>query len=103
MKKPTTADDYYLRGMAYYFKGNYIAAIEDLTKAISLRDKENVNDYFLRGWAYQAIGNTAAATEDGKKIILLGNGKYAPLKESLVYIDPPNLSNHKQEQKENSE
>ncbi|GBU26292.1 hypothetical protein R83H12_03004 [Fibrobacteria bacterium R8-3-H12] len=71
-----------MRGKAYYEIGNLATAIEDLTKAISLRDEENECDYFWRGWAYQAIGNDAAATEDAKKIILLGNGKYTTIFEA---------------------
>jgi len=53
---PKSADGYNTRGVAYYLKQNYDAAIADYSKAISLDPKGKPNFYTNRGMAYAGKG-----------------------------------------------
>ena len=55
MGEPTTAEDYVRRGMAYYARKQYDAAVTDLNKAISLNPQERE--------AYYALGMVLKAQE----------------------------------------
>jgi tetratricopeptide (TPR) repeat protein len=54
---------YYRRGLSYFGKNNYDAAIEDFTEAIEL-SYEHVNSYYWRSRAYYESKNYSAALED---------------------------------------
>ena len=53
---PKSADGYNTRGVAYYLKQDYDAAIADYSKAISLDPKGKPNFYTNRGMAYAGKG-----------------------------------------------
>ena len=53
---PTSAEKYNTRGVAYYLKQNYDAAIADYSKAITLDPKGTPNFYTNRGMAYAGKG-----------------------------------------------
>jgi len=53
---PTSAERYNTRGVAYYLKQDYDAAIADYSKAISLDPKGKPNFYTNRGMAYAGKG-----------------------------------------------
>jgi Flp pilus assembly protein TadD len=63
IEEPTTAKDYSNRGVAAYERGDYDAAIEDLTKAIEL-DGEDPDNYVNRGTAYARTGELDQALAD---------------------------------------
>ena len=61
MSEPTTAEDFVRRGMAYYARKQYDAAVADLNKAISLNPQERE--------AYYALGMVLKAQEKKEEAV----------------------------------
>jgi tetratricopeptide (TPR) repeat protein len=70
LRNPNDATAYYNRAVLYSQSADYEAAIDDLTKAISLNSEitnhnfDTANLYFKRGSIYQEIGDSARAIAD---------------------------------------
>jgi tetratricopeptide (TPR) repeat protein len=63
LNNPSTADDYYARGVANYAQGNYRAAIDDFTKVINL-DPNNAKAYYNRGVVRDDLKDYQGAISD---------------------------------------
>jgi len=70
-KNANIADSCLQSGRDNYKKGNYYDAIDDLTKAIKLREKANPNDYHWRGNANFQCEKYDKAIDDLTKAIVL--------------------------------
>lgn len=61
-----SADDHFNKGLKLYFQKDYIAAIQQLTRAIYINPQNPKAHYFI-GYAYYEQGNTAKANRAFKK------------------------------------
>jgi len=74
---PTTAQDFFRRGMAYYARKQYDQAISDLKKANSL-DAAMVDAYYSLGMVYKALSNkeeSVKAFQQALDLITSSQGK----------------------------
>ncbi|HEY9700880.1 MAG TPA: tetratricopeptide repeat protein, partial [Allocoleopsis sp.] len=69
-KTPTTAIQFYNRGVDKLESGNYQDAIADFTQAIS-RNSKDADTFYNRGYAYHVMGDFAKAIKDYTKAITL--------------------------------
>jgi tetratricopeptide (TPR) repeat protein len=66
--KEIQADAYFWRGIAYYSKEGR-CFIDDFTRAIKLREKENADDYMWRGKIYYSCNKYKLAIQDAEKAL----------------------------------
>lgn len=71
---PTTAEDYYRRGTAYYARKQYAPAVNDFKTAISL-DGNLVDAYYGLGMVFKASDEKEEAIVAFKKVIDLVENK----------------------------
>jgi len=72
MGEPVSADDYLLRGIAYYARGNYDAADADLCNLIS-KFGNQIDAYYVLGMVYKAAGRKVEATAAFNQVLQLLN------------------------------
>jgi tetratricopeptide (TPR) repeat protein len=68
MPVPSTADDYYTRGIQRLDEEEYELALEDLNQALAL-DPDLAEAYYFRGKAHRLLDHAEAATSDFRKYL----------------------------------
>jgi tetratricopeptide (TPR) repeat protein len=82
--KPKDVDAYNNRGMFYAQRGQYQSAIDDFSKAISLK-KNYANAYYNRALVYLNQGNKEPGCYDAQKACELGNCKLLEITKAKGY------------------
>ena len=75
---PQFASAYWVRGNAYYKKGDYQLALADYNQAIARRDEKFWAPYFTIGLVKYEMGEVEAALEQWQKALEISNGAAEP-------------------------
>lgn len=67
---PTTAEEFFIRGLERNQAGDYYFAIADFTKAID-RSPNQARYYFMRGLAYRKVAEEHKALKDIDQVLIL--------------------------------
>lgn len=70
IEEPSTADEFQRRGMAYYARKNFEAAISDLKKAVLL-DNTHIDAHYSLGMVLKAVGRNEEAVVAFKQALSL--------------------------------
>lgn len=70
MTTPTTSQEFFQRGMAYYARKSYAEAEQDLQQAITLDPKE-IEGHYRLGMVLKALDKKEAAIQEFKTVIEL--------------------------------
>jgi tetratricopeptide (TPR) repeat protein len=70
MGEPASADEYQRRGMAFYARKQFDAAVTDLKKAISL-DNNHIDSYYSLGMVLKALDRKEEASDAFKQVLSL--------------------------------